>query len=341
MKLNVAPNTLELIGGTPLLKIKSLSEFTGCDIFAKCEHLNPGGSIKDRAAKQMVLDAIEKGLLKPGMNVIEGTAGNTGIGLSLVCATLGYGMTIVMPKGQSLEKERMAGAFGAKVILVDPAPFKDENHFYHTARRMAEKEPQKYWWANQFENLSNFKAHYSTTGPEIWEQMNGKVDALVSVAGSGGTIAGVSTYLKEKNKKTKVRLIDPEGSGLVSYLKTGEFKSSGSSLTEGIGIMRLVANFEKAQVDDAITLSDQHLVHLANQVRFHDGIMLGSSAALNMAGALKTALEMGPGQRIVTFICDVGDRSFSKLYNPAFLAEKGLDNSPRKLEDIAKDLLGI
>ncbi len=322
--MKVAENVLELVGKTPLVKIKSLSEQTGCEIYIKCESFNPGGSIKDRAARQMLLDAIASGQLKKGMTIIEGTAGNTGIGLAVLANSLGFKMTAVMPKGQTLEKQRMVECFGAELILVEPVPFKDPNHFYHTARRMAEENPKKYWWANQFENMSNFKAHYTQTGPEIDQQMGGQIDWLVSVAGTGGTIAGTSCFLKEKNKKTKVRLVDPQGSGLVSYLKTGEFKTEGSSITEGIGIMRLVANFSKAQIDDGITLPDQELVNIAHFVRKHDGLLLGSSAALNVAGALYTARKEGPGLRIVTFLCDLGERSLSKLYNPEFLKEKGL-----------------
>jgi cysteine synthase A len=323
-KLIVAERPMDLIGNTPLLKIASLSKLTGCDIFLKCEFLNPGGSIKDRAAKQMVLDAMDAGKLGEGMTIVEGTAGNTGIGLALVAKSLGFKMVAVMPRGQTIEKERMIALFGGELVLVDPVPFANQNHFYHTARKIAEDNPEKYWWADQFENTSNFRAHYLGTGPEIYSQMNGRIDHFVSVAGTGGTIGGNSAYLKEKIPGIKVHLVDPEGSGLCSYFHTGEFKSQGSSLTEGIGIMRLVENFKKAVVDDAFTLPDSEVVRIARLVRDEDGIVLGSSSALNVAGALKVAKEAGPGKRIVTFSCDLGERSYSKLWNEEFLKSKGL-----------------
>ena len=323
--LKTVRNLSQLIGNTPLLRVPSLSELTGCDIFLKCEHLNPGGSIKDRAALQMVEDALEAKALKKGMTIVEGTAGNTGIGLALVAKSLGLKLLAVMPSGQTIEKERMISLHGAKLKLVAPCPFKDENHFYHTARRFAEEDPSKYWWANQFENLSNFKAHYSRTGPEIAHQTNQKIDFLVSMAGTGGTIGGNSAYLKEQFPQIKVFLIDPEGSGLCSYVHSKEFKSEGKSITEGIGIMRLVANFKKAQVDDAFTLPDQDIVTIAQYLCQQDGIVLGSSSALNVAGALMVAVKHGPGKRIVTFNCDLGERSFSKLYNGEYLKGRDLD----------------
>ncbi|GAB4013454.1 MAG: cysteine synthase A [Bdellovibrio sp.] len=332
--LFVAERPMDLIGNTPLLKIKSLSELTGCEIFIKCEFLNPGGSIKDRAAKQMVEDALEQGRLKSGMTIVEGTAGNTGIGLALVAKSLGLKMVAVMPKGQTLEKERMIELFGAKLVLVDAVPFANENHFYHTARRMADDNPSEYWWANQFENTSNFRAHYLHTGPEILEQMEGRIDALVSVAGTGGTIGGNSAFLKEKIPNIEVHLIDPEGSGLCHFVKHGEFKSSGSSFTEGIGIMRLVENFKRARVDEAVTLPDSDAVAVSRYVRDRDGLVLGSSSALNVAGALRAAVRLGPGKRVVTFACDLGERSYSKLYNLEFLQSKGIDPSTLKIEDL-------
>ncbi|MCB0377920.1 MAG: cysteine synthase A [Bdellovibrionales bacterium] len=325
-------NIPELIGNTPIVKIESLSRISGCDIFIKCENLNPGGSVKDRAALQMVKDAVASGELKPGMSIIEGTAGNTGIGLAVVAAAMGFDMTVVMPEGQAIEKQRMVELYGAKLRLVPPTNFKDPNHFYHKARSIAEQEPQKYWWANQFENLSNHKAHFCSTGPEIFKQLSGKIDALISVAGTGGTIAGTSCFLKNQSASTHVRLVDPPGSGLASYLKTGAFTSEGSSITEGIGIMRLVANFAKAKVDDAITLPDQDLILIANHVRLEDGLLLGSSAALNVAGAFFTALQLGPGKRLVTFLCDLGERSYSKLYNPEFLKTKNLSAETNDIE---------
>ncbi len=331
-----AKNLSELIGNTPLLRVPSLSELTGCDIFVKCEHLNPGGSIKDRAALQMTLDAIESGQLKKGMTIVEGTAGNTGIGLALVAKALGYDCLAVMPNNQAIEKQRMIELHGAQLKLVDPCPFKNENHFYHTARRLAEEDSDKYWWANQFENLSNYKAHYTRTGPEILEQTDGKLDYLVSVAGTGGTIGGCSSFLKEKLPNLKVVLVDPGGSGLCSYVHTKEFKSEGGSITEGIGIMRLVANFAKAQIDEAFSLPDQDLVTISQYVRQHDGILLGSSSALNLAGALKIAIENGPGKRIVTFSCDLGERSFSKLYTEEFLKTKDLDLHQTDIDTLIK-----
>lgn len=326
MKPALAETQLDLIGRTPLLKIPCLSKLSGCEIFVKCEYMNPGGSIKDRAALGMVREALESGALKPGMTIVEGTAGNTGIGLAIVAKAHGLKLKVVMPKGQTPEKERMIALHGAELLLVDAVPFKNENHFYHTAGRIAKESPETHWWANQFENLANYRMHLTTTGPELLEQTGGKLDVLVSVAGTGGTIAGTSSFLKTQLPELKVVLADPHGSGLAHYFKHGEFKSSGSSLTEGIGIMRLVANFAQARVDEAVTLPDQDLVTLAHYVRDTDGIVLGSSSALNVAVAFREALRSGPGKRLVTFACDLGERSGSKLYNPDYLTTQQLNS---------------
>lgn len=315
---------LNAIGNTPLIEISSLSKLSGSKILLKCENLNPGGSIKDRAAKSMVLKAIEKGRLKKGMTIIEGTAGNTGIGLAIVGKALGFDVVIVMPNNQAKEKEKLIEFFGAKLITVPPCPFADQNHFYHTARRMAEENPEKFWWADQFENLDNHLAHYETTAPEIWKQTDGKIDYLITSSGSGGTIGGCSKYLKEKNPALKTTLVDPEGSGLAYFVNHGEFKAVGTSITEGIGIMRAVANFKEATVDEAFSLTDQELVNIAHYVIKHDGITLGSSSALNVAAAFQLAKKSPKGTTLVTFWCDSGERSASKLYNEEFLESKGL-----------------
>lgn len=330
--MRVCANSSQQIGQTDLLRVRSLSELCGSDIYIKCEYQNPGGSIKDRAALQLVQDAIATGALKPGMTIVEGTAGNTGIGLAVVAKALGYELLVVMPDNQTPEKTRMIELYGAKLLTVPPTPFKNPEHFYHTARRIAEEQPNKYWWVNQFENTSNMRAHYLTTGPEIWQQTQGQVDAVVSVSGSGGTIAGVSRYLKEQNPNVEVWLVDPDGSGAYSYLKTGEYQATGSSFTEGIGIMRLVENFKQAKIDKAITLGDQDIVTLSRYVRDQEGILLGSSSALNLAGALFVALHQGKGKKIVTFACDLGERSASKLYNDSFLKERGLVTSDTDIQ---------
>lgn len=322
----VANNLAEQIGNTDLLYIRSLSELCGSDIYVKCEYQNPGGSIKDRAALQLVQDAINKGELKPGMTIVEGTAGNTGIGLAVVAKALGYKLLVVMPNDQTPEKTRMIELQGGKLKTVPPVPFKDKNHFYHTARRIAE-ENEGYWWANQFENTSNMRAHYLHTGPEIWQQTEGKVDLLVSVSGTGGTIGGVSSYLKEQKPELEVWLADPDGSGSYEFLRTGEYKSQGTSMTEGIGIMRLVENFRLAKIDCAINLPDQDLISISRYVRDQEGILLGSSSALNVAAAFFAALHREPGKTIVTFACDLGERSASKLYNDDYI--KGRDLSPK------------
>ncbi|KPD23702.1 cysteine synthase A [Idiomarina zobellii] len=321
----------DLIGQTDLLRIPSLSDLTGCDIFLKCEFQNPGGSIKDRAAKQLIEDAMERGELKPGMTVVEGTAGNTGIGLAVVAKAYGLNMLAVMPNDQTPEKERMIRLHGGELMAVDPVPFKNENHFYHTARRLAE-ERDDCWWANQFENTSNARAHYLHTAPEIWEQMNGNIDVFVSVAGTGGTIGGNSKFFKEQDSTIDVWLADPDGSGIYEFLKTGEYVSHGGSMTEGIGIMRLVDNFKQAKIDHAVNLPDQDLVTISRYVRDHDGIVLGSSSALNVAAALAAALKKGAGQRIVTFACDLGERSASKLYNPEYLRGRELSPEPEAID---------
>lgn len=331
--MEIKNNILEVIGNTDLLRIPSLSQLTGSDIYIKCEFQNPGGSIKDRAALQMVTDAMAAGKLRPGMTIVEGTAGNTGIGLALVAKSFGLEMIAVMPKGQTPEKQRMLALYGAQLKLVEPCPFADQNHFYHTARRMAEQN-ENYWWANQFENTSNAKAHFENTGPEIWRQTDGKIDMLVSVCGTAGTISGNSQYLKQQNKAVEVWLVDPNGSGIYNYLKTGEYKAKGDSITEGIGIMRTVENFRQAKIDKAITIPDQDFVSISRAVRDADGIVLGSSSALNVAGAVFAAAQAGKGKKIVTFACDLGDRSYSKLYNSEFLKTKGLSENHENMTDL-------
>lgn len=315
---------LDAIGNTPLIEIPSLSKLSGSKILLKCENLNPGGSVKDRAAKQMVLQAIADGKLKKGMTIIEGTAGNTGIGLAIVGKSLGYDVKIVMPNNQAKEKEKLIEFYGAELMSVPPCPFADQNHFYHTARRISEENPDQYFWVNQFENLDNYQAHFQNTGPEIWAQTNGQIDFLIASAGTGGTIGGCSKFLKTKNPALKVILVDPEGSGLTHFFKHGVFKSSGSSITEGIGIMRLVANFQQAIIDEAFTIPDQQLVNIAYYVKEHDNIILGASAALNVAAAYQIA-KGNPGKTIITFWCDSGERSASKLYNSEFLKTKNLE----------------
>ncbi len=333
--MQVAKRSAELIGQTDLLRLNSLSDLTGCDIWVKLESQNPGGSIKDRAALQMIKDAMDKDELKPGMTIVEGTAGNTGIGLAVVARSFGLNMLAVMPNDQSKEKERMITLHGAQLKTVDPVPFKNENHFYHTARRLAEQNDD-YWWANQFENTSNARAHYLTTGPEIWQQTNGNIDILVSVAGTGGTIAGNSMYLKERNPNMQVWLADPDGSGIYSYLKTGEYVSQGSSFTEGIGIMRLVENFKQARIDAAVNLPDDDLVTLSRYLVEHEGLVLGSSSCLNVAGALQAAVLHGPGKTVVTFACDLGERSASKLYNEDYLKQRGVRTEPEKISELIR-----
>ncbi len=333
MNTLISKNISELIGNTDLLRINSLSKLTGCEILLKCEQQNPGGSIKDRAALQLVKDAVESGKLKPGMTIVEGTAGNTGIGLALVAKALGFNMLVVMPKGQTPEKERMIRLHGAELLLVAPCPFADPNHFYHTAKRLGE-ENDNYWWSDQFENISNSKAHYENTAPEIWQQTGGNIDAFVSVAGTGGTIGGTSSYLSKMSPSMLTWLVDPDGSGIYNFLKEGSYKSSGNSFTEGIGIMRSVENFRQAKIDKAITLPDQDLVTVSRALCSEDALPLGSSSALNVAGALYAAAKMGEGKTIVTFSCDLAERSYSKLYNAEFIAEKNISLNKETIEQL-------
>jgi len=332
-------NISQTIGNTDLVKVQSLSKLTDCDILLKCEQQNPGGSVKDRAALQMVKDAIESGQLKSGMTIVEGTAGNTGIGLALVAKALGFKMIVVMPKGQTPEKERLIELHGAELRLVDACPFADQNHFYHTARRIAE-ENENYWWADQFENTSNYQAHYQNTAPEIWQQTGGQFDAFVSVCGTGGTIGGNSKFFSEKNPDILNWLVDPDGSGIHNYLKTGKYVASeGASFTEGIAIMRLVENFKAAKIHRSVNLPDKDLVAISRYVRDQDGIVLGSSSALNLAGAVFAAAKMGKGKRIVTFSCDLGERSYSKLWNSEFLETKDINPQDSDIEKLFQEYI--
>ena len=318
---------LQVIGNTPTLKVQSLSALTGCDIIMKCENLNPGGTIKDRPALNMVVEAIVRGDLKPGMTIVEGTAGNTGIGLAMVGQALGYKVIVVMPKGMAIEKHKVLKLYGAEVIETEAVPFTDERHFFKVGRKIGQSNPN-YWWANQFDNPDNYLSHYLYLAPEIYQDMQGKIDAIVVAAGSGGTAAGLSKYMKEKNSNIRVVVPDPMGSGIVNYFKTGEFKSDHSyTMTEGVGITRFQDNFKHIHQDECYTIDDQKLTTLAMYLREKEGLVMGMSSMLNLTGAFKTALKMGPGKRISTIMCDGGERAISKMYNPEFLKEKGIDGS--------------
>ncbi|RKG97376.1 cysteine synthase A [Corallococcus sp. CA053C] len=317
----------DAVGNTPLLRIGSLSRGTGCDIVAKAEFMNPGGSIKDRAAKGMIQRAEASGQLKPGGTIVEGTAGNTGIGLGLLGRERGYRVVVTMPDNQAREKYEYLEAMGVEVRRVPAVPFANPAHFFHQARVLAEE--NGWAWMNQFENTANGDFHYETTGPEIWEQAQGKVDVLVTSVGSGGTVSGTSRYLKEKNPALRVVLVDPPGSGLYSQVRTGKLETSGSSITEGIGIMRLTENFRQARVDEAMRLEDQDMLEMLYHLAREDALVVGTSAALNVRAAWEVARKhQGEGLRIVTFLCDHGSRYASKVFNPEFLASKQLTVKP-------------
>jgi cysteine synthase len=319
---------IDAIGNTPLIRLKAASEATGCTILGKAEFLNPGGSVKDRAARAIILDAERKGLLKPGGVIVEGTAGNTGIGLALVGNARGYRTVIVIPETQSQEKKDMLRLCGAEVREVPAVPYKDPNNYVHVSRRLAEelaaKEPQGAIWANQFDNVANRQGHYETTGPEIWEQTGGKVDAFICAVGTGGTLVGTGLALKERNKNIVIGLADPRGAALYNYYKHGELKAEGSSITEGIGQGRITANLEGAPVDEAFQIPDEEAVPLCFDLLKQEGLCLGASSGLNVAGAVRLARQLGPGKVIVTILCDGGTRYQSKLFNPQFLRSKGL-----------------
>lgn len=311
------------VGNTPLIRLNSFSEETGCEILGKAEFLNPGGSVKDRAALYIIQDAEEKGLLKPGGTVVEGTAGNTGIGLAHVCNAKGYKCLVVIPDTQSQEKIDALRTLGAEVRTVPAVPYKDPNNYVKLSGRIA-AEMDNAIWANQFDNLANRRSHYETTGREIWEQTDGKVDAWVTSTGTGGTLAGVAMYLKEKNPAIKTVLADPMGSALYSYIKTGETKSEGSSITEGIGNSRVTANMEGAPIDDAIQIHDSECVKVVYRLLKEEGLFVGGSTGINVAAALALAKQMGHGHTIVTILCDSGGRYQSRLFNGQWLAAKGL-----------------
>ena len=311
------------IGNTPLIRLNSFSDETGCEILGKAEFLNPGGSVKDRAALYIIKDAEEKGLLKPGGTVVEGTAGNTGIGLAHICNARGYKCLIVIPNNQSQEKIDALRTLGAEVRTVPAVPYKDPNNYVKLSGKLA-AEMENAVWANQFDNLANRRSHYETTGPEIWEQTDGKVDAWVAATGTGGTFAGVSMFLKSQNPAIKTILADPMGSGLYSYFKTGEIKTEGSSITEGIGTSRVTANMENAPVDDAIQIDDTEAVRVVYQLLRQEGLFMGGSVGINVGAAVALAKQMGPGHRIVTVLCDGGARYQSRLFDRQWLASKGL-----------------
>jgi cysteine synthase A len=315
------------VGDTPLLRIASLSALTGCEIFGKAEFMNPGGSIKDRAAKGIIRDAEARGLLKKGSTIVEGTAGNTGIGLAVLGIERGYRVVVTMPDNQAAEKYAYLEAMGVDVRKVPVVPFANPGHFYHQAKALAEQ--HGWFWANQFENPSNGDFHYETTGQEIWAQTGGRVDVLTTSVGTGGTLGGVSRALKEKNPAIEVVLLDPPGSGLYCHVTDGKVEGSGSSITEGIGIMRLTENFKRARVDRALRITDQQTIEMLYHLARHDGLVVGTSAALNVRGAYELAKAYrGTGKRIVTFLCDHGSRYTSKVFNPAFLESKGLALGP-------------
>ena len=321
------PNSLLLIGNTPLVRLAGPSEETGCEIYGKCEFANPGASVKDRAALWIVRDAEEKGLLKPGGTIVEGTAGNTGIGLALVANALGYKTVIVMPETQSREKMDTLRALRAELVLVPAAPFSNPGHFVHTSRRIAE-ETEGAIWANQFDNIANRRAHIESTAPEIWEQMEHRIDGFTCAAGTGGTIAGTGLGLKSFDEKVTIALTDPHGAALYNYYANGELKAEGSSVAEGIGQGRITANLEGAPIDTQFRISDEEGLYWVERLLAEEGLCLGLSSGINVAGAVALAKQLGKGSRVATILCDTGFRYLSSLYNPAWLEAKGLPVFP-------------
>jgi cysteine synthase A len=312
-----------VIGNTPLIRLASLSRETGCEILGKAEFLNPGGSVKDRAALWIIRAAEKSGALRAGGTVVEGTAGNTGIGLAHICAARGYKCVIVIPDNQSEEKMELLRILGAEVRPVPPKPYKDDDNYQKIAGRLAAATPNAIW-ANQFDNVVNRQAHYESTGPEIWRDTNGKVDAFVSSVGTGGTLAGTARFLKDKDRNVRIVLADPHGSALYTWAKTGELKAEGTSITEGIGTTRITANFEGTPVDDAERVSDAEAVRMVYRLLREEGLFVGGSTGINVAAAVATARKLGPGHTIVTLLCDRGSLYFKRLFNPAWLLEKGL-----------------
>ncbi len=324
----IRKNLLETIGHTPLIRLRRASEETGCTILGKAEFMNPGGSVKDRAAKSIVLDAEKRKLLQAGGLIVEGTAGNTGIGLALVGNVLGYRTLIVIPETQSQEKKDMLRLSGAELKEVPAVPYRDPQNYIKISGRLAEElnlsDSKGAVWANQFDNVANRQAHYDTTGPEIWDQTEGKVDAFICAVGTGGTLAGTGAFLKEKNPQIQIGLADPMGAALYSYYANGELSSWGDSITEGIGQGRITANLEDTVVDHPFQIPDEEAVPVCFSLLREEGLCLGGSSGINVAGAIRLAKELGPGKTIVTLLCDSGTRYQSKLFNPDFLRSKNL-----------------
>ena len=324
--MRIHSDLADTIGNTPLLKLKKASEITGCTILGKAEFMNPGQSVKDRAALYIIKDAVAKGLLKPGGTIVEGTAGNTGIGLALVGASMGFRTVIVIPETQSQEKKDMLRLAGAELVQVPAAPYRNPNNYVRYSGRLAEAlaktEPNGAIWANQFDNVANRQAHIEMTGPEIWDQTDGKVDGFICAVGSGGTLAGVSMALQPKG--VKIGLADPEGAALHSFYTTGKLEAPGTSITEGIGQGRITANLEGFKPDFSYRIPDAEALPIVFDLLQDEGLCMGGSTGINIAGAMRMAREMGPGKTIVTILCDYGSRYQSKVYNPTFLREKGL-----------------
>ena len=324
----IARSVLDMIGNTPLIRLNRASALTGCEILGKAEFMNPGQSVKDRAALWMVRDAEANGLLSPGGRIVEGTAGNTGIGLAMVAKALGYTCTIVIPRTQSQEKKDAIRLYGAELVEVDAVPYANEMNYVkvsgRVARELDETEPAGAVWANQFDNIANREAHARTTGPEIWAQTEGRVDGFISAVGSGGTLAGVAQALRAGNPDVAIGLVDPFGSALYSWYTEGELRSEGSSITEGIGQGRVTANLEGLKIDRVYRISDEDMLLALYDLVEHEGLVMGGSTGINVAGAIRLAKDLGPGKTIVTVLADLGQRYQSKIYNPAFLRERGL-----------------
>lgn len=326
--MQVANSVLDLIGNTPLLRLRRASELTGCEILAKAEFMNPGQSVKDRAALYIVRDAEQKGLLRPGGRIVEGTAGNTGIGLAMVGKALGYRCTIVIPRTQSQEKKDAIRLYGAELVEVDAVPYANENNYVKYSGRLAAeldaREPAGAVWANQFDNVANRQAHVHGTGPEIWRQTEGKVDGFICAVGSGGTLAGVADALRAHKPDVVIGLADPHGAALYSYYTDGELKAEGGSISEGIGQGRITANLEGLKIDRAYRISDEEMLLAIYDLLEFEGLVMGGSTGINVAGAIRLAKDLGPGHTIVTVLCDHGQRYQSKIFNPEFLRDKGL-----------------